>query len=473
MLFNSIEFFIFLPIVLLLNYLMPQSKRWIILLGASYFFYAFWKLEYTSLLIFSTILDYYAAKYIDRSNVKRTRDVLLAISVVSNLGVLFFFKYSGFFVKELSQLLVINPTYYNFFSSILLPVGISFYTFQTMSYTIDVYRKDLKPAKNMGYFALYVAYFPQLVAGPIERAGHLLNQFYSPHVINRGDIYFGILRILIGLFKKVVIADRLSSVVDVIFANPLMFNGFDLVIGTVFFAIQIYCDFSGYSDIAIGVSRLFGIRLMENFKSPYFSKSLREFWSRWHISLSTWFRDYVYIPLGGNRGMKWRISYNLLITFVLSGFWHGAAWTFIIWGLIHGVGLVIQKAVKFPYIPLRSFLRILLTAIIVLIGWIFFRAESLSDALSILKKISDFSLFRMPKSDSQNLYYGEPLWRFGSMFILLVVLFIIDYISLFHKRLFSFMLHHPIYVWSFFAILTLSIIIFGVFKQNEFIYFQF
>lgn len=471
MLFNSLSFLVFLPIVLLLHYLVPSKIRWIVLLIASYFFYASWKLEYLVLIVGSTLVDYYAAKKIAHSSSAKTKKFLLVFSLVINLGILFFFKYANFFSVEISKIFGFSVDHSSFFANIILPVGISFYTFQSMSYTIDVYKKRIKPAHHLGYFALYVAYFPQLVAGPIERAGHLLKQFIKPKKVNRIDVYFAITRILVGFIKKVVIADRVAAVVEIIYADPSVQNSTALLLGTILFAIQIYCDFSGYSDIAIGVSRLFGINIMENFRSPYFSKSLGEFWSRWHISLSTWFKDYVYIPLGGNRVVKWKMYYNLLITFILSGFWHGAAWTFIIWGAIHGLGLIIEK--RFSFIKLPRLINHLLTLTIVLIGWVFFRANSLNDSWIVIQSLFSLSGYGSIIADGKSLFFGLPFWKFASLGFLVLLTIIIDLLIIKRIRLYKVFSKKPMMAWFTYSLIILFILVFGVFDNNEFIYFQF
>ena len=473
MLFNSLEFFIFCPIVVIIYHIIPREKKWFFLLVASYFFYASWKIEYLILIVGSSIVDYIASYRITYGK-EKNKKLWLIFSLVINLGVLIFFKYAGFMFGIIDYILDTSSQKFNYFNNIFLPVGISFYTFQSLSYTIDVYHGRIKPEKNIGIFLLYVSYFPQLVAGPIERAGNLIKQIKNPSRVNRSDVHFAFIRILIGLLKKVVIADRLSSVVNIIYENPSSFGGFELLIGTIFFTIQIYCDFSGYSDIAIGVSRLFGIRLMENFRSPYFSKSLKEFWSRWHISLSTWFKDYVYIPLGGNRVIKWRFYYNILITFGVSGLWHGASFTFIVWGVIHGMVLIVEGFFRNRYRErLPKIVRILLTFTVVCIAWVFFRAKSLQDAFFILNKISLLIDYNLLDADNKGLYFGEPFWRFLSLFGVINLMLMVDFLSLNYKKFYQFILRKPIYSWLFYTLIVMVILFLGVFETNEFIYFQF
>jgi D-alanyl-lipoteichoic acid acyltransferase DltB (MBOAT superfamily) len=360
-----------------------------------------------------------------------------------------------------------------------LPVGISFYTFQTMSYTIDVYNKKLKHEKHLGIFALYVVFFPQLVAGPIERAGHLIKQFKLRSRITYSNFHFGLIRILWGLFKKVVIADRLSFMVNEVYNDVHSYGAIQHMIATVLFAFQIYCDFSGYSDIAIGSARILGIRLMENFKRPYLADSFGNFWHRWHISLSTWFKDYLYIPLGGNRVVKWRWYYNLFITFLISGLWHGANWTFVIWGGLHGILLIIENlpskkhsSLLKKYIP--RLIRISYIFIIVLISWVFFRANNIDDAFYIIKKLPEISFNLASVYHGQILYLGQPLWRFTGSIFLIVFLVIIDVLIEKNKFSETKFIKYPIYKrWSIYLLLIFSILILGVFELNEFIYFQF
>ena len=477
MLFNSLEYLIFLPVVIILHYLLPFKYRWILLLIASYIFYAYWKIEYLSLIIISTFVDYFASYKLDSN--KKNRKKYLYLSLIVNLGLLFFFKYYNFFTSEILKFSGNSEYSKSVLTNLLLPVGISFYTFQTMSYTIDVYNGKLKHEKHAGIFALYVSFFPQLVAGPIERAGHLLNQFKLKTRATYSNFHFGFIRILWGLFKKVVIADRLAFMVNEVYNNVHDYNGFQYIIATILFAFQIYCDFSGYTDIAIGSARLLGIRLMENFKRPYIADSIGDFWHRWHISLSTWFRDYVYIPLGGNRVVKWRWYYNLFITFLISGLWHGANWTFIIWGAFHGTLIIIEnlpesKLKKYykKYIPHP--VKILIIFNIVLFSWIFFRANTIQDAFHIISNLRFSSLNIAKNIHGQILYLGQPLWRFTGSILLIVFLFTIDY--LIEKGIFTelkFIKYNLIKRWGIYLFLIFSISILGVFDLNEFIYFQF
>ncbi len=400
MLFNSIEFLLFLPVVFIIYW--SISKRLILqnvfLLAASYFFYALWDYRFLSLIIISSLVDYLVGISLSKSDSKLARKGLLLLSLLVNLGFLLVFKYYNFFAEsfvDLCKLLNFEPSYTTL--NIVLPVGISFYTFQTLSYSIDIYRRKLEPTKSMLNFFTYVAFFPQLVAGPIERAINLLPQIEKKRHFDYVNAKLGLRQILWGLFKKVAIADNCAQLVNPIFADYSDFSSTTLILGAVFFAIQIYCDFSGYSDIAIGVSRLLGIELKLNFNYPYFSRDIAEFWRRWHISLSTWFRDYVYFPLGGSRVSKALQFRNIFIIFVVSGFWHGANWTFIFWGFLHAlyyIPLVFLKSNRkhlevvasgkiFP--KTIEFLQILKTFSVVTIAWIFFRASNISEGFSYIK----------------------------------------------------------------------------------------
>lgn len=428
MLFNSFEFLIFLIVVFGLYWFVFNKKikqQNVLLLLASYTFYGWWDYRFLSLIFLSTVVDYFVALRMQDTTIKSQRKLLLGISMAFNIGFLAFFKYFNFFVD--SWISVLNGLGYhtqNTWSlNIILPVGISFYTFQTMSYTIDVYRNKLQPTRDFISFATFVSFFPQLVAGPIERATNLL-----PQILGKKDFTFekgmqGFRLILWGLVKKVVIADVLALKVDDIFGNYHDFGGGVLWLGAVFFAIQIYCDFSGYSDIAIGVSKLFGVELMSNFKFPYFSRNVGEFWRRWHISLSTWFRDYLYIPLGGSREGKWKSLRNVFIIFLVSGFWHGANWTFVVWGGVHAMlfvpsyiigsnrkytDAIVAKNSLFP--TLRELGQIVLTFFLVVLTWVFFRSDSLASAWEYLTFM--FTKINFP------LIYKNGLYSVGSLLFL-------------------------------------------------------
>lgn len=337
MLFNSFEFLVFFPAVTIIYFLLPHRFRWILLLLASCTFYMFFKPIYILILFFTIVIDYTAGLLIENGQTNKQKKFYLLCSLTANIAVLGFFKYFNFFNSNITSISNVLGLHYSVpYLSILLPIGLSFHTFQGMSYTIEVYRGNQRAEHHFGIYALYVMFYPQLVAGPIERPQNILHQFYEKHHFNYEMVTDGLKLMAWGFFKKVVIADRLTLAVDEAYNNPTRYDGMPLIIATIFFSIQIYCDFSGYSDIAIGSAKVMGFKLMKNFNQPYFSKSIKEFWSRWHISLSTWFRDYLYIPLGGNRVSRWRWYYNLFIVFLVSGLWHGANTTFIIWGCMHG-----------------------------------------------------------------------------------------------------------------------------------------
>ncbi|MEL7195206.1 MAG: MBOAT family O-acyltransferase [Bacteroidota bacterium] len=480
MLFNSLDFLIFFPVIVGLYFALSPKYRWVLLLGASYYFYMCWKAEYIILIVFSTLVDYFAAGQMARIQEKKKRRPFLYLSLLSNLGLLFFFKYWNFFSGETRALLdswnimVDVPTF-----QLLLPVGISFYTFQTLSYTIDVYNGKLEPEKNLGRFALYVSFFPQLVAGPIERATHLLPQLRKTFDFDYQRVVSGLQQMLWGFFKKVVIADRLAVYVNEIYASPGDENGLALLLATYFFAFQIYCDFSGYSDIAIGAARVMGYDLMENFRTPYLSRSIREFWSRWHISLSTWFRDYLYIPLGGNRVPQVRWFLNLFIVFVVSGFWHGANWTFLIWGALHGSYLVAEILWKrlpfaqFKGIPtrLKNILSIGITFHLTLLAWVFFRANSLGDAITVIRSVVELPLTLSVEMIRETINQAGGLTWLVTAFILVLFVFADPVMDKAIKKLRSG--KSISYAFGIFASILSGIIILGYFGEVEFIYFQF
>ncbi len=408
MLFNSVEYLIFLPIVFICYWFFLQSDlrlRNLFIVAVSYFFYGYWDTRFLSLIVLSSVVDFSIGLQMGKTDDAGLRKRLLWLSLLVNLGILGFFKYFNFFVGSFIDL-------FNTFGvsleastlKIILPVGISFYTFQTLSYTIDVYRKKIEPTKDWIAFFAFVSFFPQLVAGPIERASQLLPQFSKRHQFDIQEAKNGLRQILWGLFKKVVIADNCATLVNEIFANYETQPTPILILGAVYFAFQIYCDFSGYSDIAIGTARLFGFKLMRNFAYPYFSRDIAEFWRRWHISLSTWFRDYLYIPLGGSRvSSQWLVVRNVAAIFIVSGFWHGANWTFIFWGALNALYFLplilgnmnrrnIDIVAKDTWLPsLREFLGILVTFALTCFAWIFFRAESLTHAFGYISQMAEMS----------------------------------------------------------------------------------
>jgi alginate O-acetyltransferase complex protein AlgI len=398
MLFNSLEYLVFFPVVVALHFVLPHRYRHFLLLAASYLFYMSWNPAYAILMVISTFVDYFVAMGMEGTRSQRRRSLLLSVSLAANFGLLFTFKYYNFFRDTVMAIAAGLGTHADLaVSSLLLPVGISFYTFQTVSYTVDVYRGTVRAERDPVFFALYVSYFPQLVAGPIERPENLLPQIRAEKNLDLGRVAAGLKIMLWGYFKKVVVADRAAAVVNAVYAEPASFGDVTLVVATFLFGVQIYCDFSGYSDIAIGSARAMGVRLMRNFDRPYWSPSIAEFWRRWHISLSTWFRDYVYIPLGGNRVPLLRRYFNLFMTFLLSGLWHGANWTFVVWGALHGAAMVASDAtarardrvaslVGLSRLPaLHRAVRIAVTYVFVSLTWIFFRARSMADAFVVLR----------------------------------------------------------------------------------------
>lgn len=399
MLFNSFIFVVFLAVVLPLYYALAHKWQNRMLLAASYVFYGAWDWRFAFLLAGSTIVDYFIARALDRTSDQRRRKLLIILSIGVGLGVLGFFKYFNFFVGSLNGLLAcLGLGRMSWAVQVILPVGISFYTFQSMSYTIDVYRRKLKATDSLVDFALYVSYFPQLVAGPIERATNLLPRITAKRTVTPEHLATGAQLVLMGYLKKIAIADAVAPYVETIFSNPAACSSVKLLFGVYLFAIQIYCDFSGYSDIARGVSRWFGIELMVNFRQPYLSADIVEFWRRWHISLSTWLRDYLYIPLGGNRHGRLSTYRNLMATMLLGGLWHGASWTFVVWGGLHGLYLAVSKMLGIRPMEgqirgprqLASFgLRVLLTFHLVCLGWIFFRAGSLQQAWLFLAGLAE------------------------------------------------------------------------------------
>jgi alginate O-acetyltransferase complex protein AlgI len=393
MLFNSFEFLVFFPIVTMLYYVLPHKLRWGMLLAASCAFYMFFIPKYILILFFTILIDYVAGIMIEKSG--RHKKAFLVISIIANVGVLAFFKYFNFFndnVKELADLIGWNYSVKGL--EFILPIGLSFHTFQAMSYTIEVYRGNQKAERNIGIYSLYVMFYPQLVAGPIERPQNILHQFYEKHDFNYEAVKNGLLLMGWGLLKKVVVADRLAEFVNPVFNNPHQYQGYQLIIATVFFLFQIYCDFSGYSDIALGSARVMGFKLMTNFNFPFASRSVTEFWRRWHISLSTWFNDYVFTPMitSLRDWGKFAIAFGLFITFFLSGFWHGAGWNFIIYGCMHGLALIYEFYTKkqrkklFSKLPdiVNNNLSILFTLIFVGISWIFFRAQNATEGFYII-----------------------------------------------------------------------------------------
>ena len=400
MTFNSWEFLIFYPIVALLYFVLPKKLKWPMLLIASYYFYMFYQAELVFLITLTTLISWLSAMVIERTERPVLKMLMLTVTLVVCLGVLFFYKYFNFLAGSVVSIVnLLGGEAPEVVLKLILPVGISFYTFQTLSYVIDVYRGSIKTERNFFFYALFVSFFPQLVAGPIERPDNLIPQLREPHKWSRDNAVKGAKHIIVGFFKKIVVADLISTYVDSVYNNVESATALGVIIATALFAVQIYCDFSGYTDIATGCARIMGIRLMKNFDHPYTATSIKEFWSRWHISLSSWFKDYLYIPLGGNRCSPARHLLNLLVVFAVSGLWHGAAWTFVIWGVLHGVyqiigtltvkrrdALVIRAGYS-PDSPRVVWVRRILTFILVDFSWLFFRANSTSDAFTLLARL--------------------------------------------------------------------------------------
>ena len=481
MLFNSFDFLVFFPLVTLLYFLIPHKFRWALLLIASCFFYMFFIPVYILILLVTILICYFAGMLIEKSEGKK-RKLYLVISIISTCVVLFVFKYFNFFNTNflaIAQFLHLN--YPIKFLNIILPLGLSFYTFQSLSYVIEIYRRKQKAEKNFGIYSLYVMFYPKIVAGPIERPQNLLHQFYEKHSFDYRRVVDGLKLMAWGLFKKVVIADRLAIAVNQVYGNPSDYNSFQLVIATVFFTFQIYCDFSGYSDMAIGAAKVMGFKLMNNFNFPYFSKSFSEFWKHWHISLSTWFRDYVYISLGGNRVSRWRLYFNLFITLTISGLWHGANWTFVIWGAINGFYLVFAtwtKGLKGKFhallkterlSDLYSVFQIITTFILTCIAWVFFRAKDVHEAFYILTH-----MFKKPYNT--NLFITNAEFNKLDFIFSVVLIFFLSFVSFQQRKksIIGYLLNKPVWLrYSVYLLLMLSIFYLGIFDETQFIYFQF
>jgi len=476
MLFNSLHFIFFFVIVTTLYFFIKHKYRWFLLLTASCYFYMCFVPVYILILGFTIVIDYFAGIYIETS-VGKKRKWFLVLSLIANIGVLAVFKYYNFFNDNLTAVLhgagYKNPVPY---LNILLPIGLSFHTFQAMSYTIEVYRGNQPAEKNFGIYSLYVMFYPQLVAGPIERPQNLLHQFYEKYEFNYQRITEGLKLMLWGFFMKLVIADRLSIYVDSVYDNSQYHEGKTLALATVFFAIQIYCDFAGYSNIAIGAAKVMGFKLMTNFNRPYFSRSVSEFWSRWHISLSTWFKDYLYISLGGNKVSIPRWYFNLFFVFVVSGFWHGASWTFVMWGALNGFYLVFAlitkkwralftQKIKLDRLPfLNTSMQVAVTFLLICLSWIFFRAASVEQGFEIIG-----SIFRM----QGKVFIGSPSIMFYSVLALLF-LFLSELYSesKWLKQIFN-RPQFPGFAYFKYAFMIVIILLMGVFDGGQFIYFQF
>lgn len=473
MLFNSLTYALFLPCVFLLYWILPGKYRWGLLLVANYFFYMSWNTKYVVLIATTTVVSYCCAIAIEKTDKNTIKKIALVTALTISLGILYVFKYFNFSVELITNFIPLNIKRLN----LLLPVGISFYTFQTLSYVIDVYKGKVKAEKNLGVYATFVSFFPSLIAGPIERTTNLMPQIKAKRRFDYEAATYGIRLILWGLYKKMVIADNLAIWVDQVYGDVRKYSGLSLAITAFFFSLQIYCDFSGYSDIARGSAKLLNIDLMENFKSPYFSASIKEFWSRWHISLSTWFRDYVYIPLGGNRVSKVRNVFNNLITFLVSGLWHGATLTFVLWGGIHGTGQVCENLAGTRKKEKQDFvwaIRVLIVFVFVTFAWIFFRASSIGDALYVIRNIFDGII-----NVKEYLIAGVNalgINKFIALKIIILYLFplmIYDYISL-RCDICEWVGKRNIvirYVYVF--LIAIAVLTFGYVGQSTFVYFQF
>ncbi|MCD7854831.1 MAG: MBOAT family protein [Clostridiales bacterium] len=483
MLFNSANYIVFFIIVLILYYALPYKLSRFMLLIASLIFYMAWEPALILLILFSALSNFGLSLMIERHKDKRVKKRLYILSLIINFGLLAVFKYLAFLSRLIFGALgLAGLSLTPFEPNIILPMGISFYTFQAAAYTTDVYRGDIEAVRNPFEFTLFITFFPQLVAGPIERAKKLLSQLSAKHPFRAENIVMGVKLMIIGYFKKVVIADRLAVAVDTIFANPKDFDGFSFIVGALLFTIQIFCDFSGYSDIAIGTAKTMGISLMTNFDRPYFSRSIKEFWRRWHISLSTWFKDYVYIPLGGSRVSKPRWAFNIMVTFILSGLWHGANLTFVFWGALHGAFQIIGR-IKSDTIgrlcPKNFFTDIIsgvITFALVVYAWIFFRADTLTDAFYITAHLGE-NLTQI--LNPEYIYASVTSWGLGLYPLILsfgsvLILFFMELIS-FKGNITSVVEKTPFPIrFGFYFCLVFIIISTGVFDSGaEFIYFQF
>lgn len=482
MLFNSVAFAFFMPIVFLLYWALPHRFRWMALLAANCWFYMSWDPKYIIVILLTTVVSYFSALFIEKTENKKRKKGILVIGVLITLVFLLVFKYTDFALTSVFKVLQlfaipVQKTTLN----LVMPIGISFYTFQMVGYIADVYTGKIKAEHHFGHYALFVSFFPNILSGPIERAANMLPQFKEEKKFIYDDAVYGLRLILLGFLKKMIFADSMSKYVDAVFNHTEGTSGLAFIIAIILFTFQIYCDFSGYSDIAIGVARLLGIRLMDNFKQPYYASSVKEFWQRWHISLSTWFRDYVYIPLGGNRVSKPRKNLNLLLTFLTSGLWHGANWTFVLWGGIHGLYQIIENTIKsawkkhHPQTPAKHpktvhTLQTLLTFCLVAYAWMFFRANSITDAIYITTHLFQGYNWQQALIDTSMSYLSV-----AKILLAIVVLMLYDYFSL-KKDLLSEMskLKLPLR-WLIYIAVTVLIIILSLHNgiKQEFIYFKF
>ena len=480
MLFISLDFAVFLPIVFVLYWFVTNHNLKLqnaLIVAASYVFYGWWDWRFLSLIIFSTVLDYSIGRRLKYEENKKTRKVLLWTSIIVNLGFLGFFKYYNFFLDNfIAAFSLFGQEIQANSLNIILPVGISFYTFQTLSYSIDVYKKKLEPTEDFIAFSAFVCFFPQLVAGPIERATNLLPQFYKKRTFEYDKAVDGMRQILWGLFKKVVIADNCAEYANLIFNNYQDYNGSALLLGAIFFTFQIYGDFSGYSDIAIGTSKLFGFNLMQNFATPYFSRDIAEFWRRWHISLSTWFRDYLYIPLGGSRGGTWVKVRNTFIIFLISGFWHGSNWTFIVWGGLNALYFIpllllkrnrtnLGEVAEGRMLPnFRELFQMGTTFLLTVLAWVFFRAENVYKGIDYLQRVLSSSLFSSP-------YFSNGTLAIPTIIFTLIMIYI-EWKNR-HELHALMTVSNDLKIRYFTYFLLAILILFNLNKEQNFIYFQF
>ncbi len=489
MLFNSLQFLIFFPVVTLLYFLIPQRVKYIWLLAASYYFYMCWNPEYALLIAASTVVTYLSGIMIGRQRSEILKKLTVAASFTINLSILFYFKYFYFTmdninaIRSMLHMTALTPKF-----DVILPVGISFYTFQALSYTVDVYRKDVEPEKNILKYALFVSFFPQLVAGPIERSKNLLKQVNEEHHFDYERVRCGLLVMLWGFFQKLVIADRAAVLVNTVYNDLGSFGGIMIAIATLAFALQIYCDFASYSLIAKGAARVMGFELMDNFLQPYFSTSISEFWRRWHISLSGWFRDYLYIPLGGNRKGSIRKYFNLMAVFLVSGLWHGASWHYVVWGAIHGVYQVVGGVTEKLRIKISDAFGInreriqyrcfqgLITFMLVSFAWIFFRSADLPEAVFAIRSIfTDFRPWSVYDGGLLTMGLDAP-----NIMVLLAALAVLVCVSIFGKKgrsVYELEKMHLLARWPMYLILLFAVLIFGIYgpgyEASQFIYFQF
>lgn len=472
MIFNSLVFVLFFVIVVLSYFLLPHKYRWGLLLGASCFFYMYFLPIFILILGFTVVVDYFAGIYISKSKGSR-RKLWLICSLIANISVLVFFKYYNFLNNNLTSFLGVfsyqNPLPY---LHILLPVGLSFHTFQAMSYTIEVYRGNQQPERHFGIYALYVMFFPQLVAGPIERPQNLLHQFHEKKHFDYDRIVDGLKMMLWGFIKKLVVADRLAIYVDAVYSNPHEHSGLSMIIASFFFIVQIYCDFAGYSDIAIGSAKVLGINLMTNFNRPFFSKSIQEVWQRWHISLTTWFRDYLYFPLGGSRVGKLKQIRNLLVVFAISGLWHGAGWTFILWGILNGLVIVLEnifhpilRQLQKLFGPFKGVMGLITTMSLFILMGAFFRARNIQDAWYIFKSTITIKPGRP--------FLGEPPSAFSYYIFAVVLLFGVEYFQEYYPQIKIIRNDNKVVRYTGYVLLLTILLSVGVFNGGQFIYFQF